>query len=73
VRCDGACDVMTLPVLLFCSPIMKLLEPAHRTTCCCKHAPLMVSRSSTGTSTGRGNEISEDGNGGAETPATSPR
>jgi hypothetical protein len=54
VRCDGACDVMTLPVLLFCSPIVKLLEPAHRTTCCCKHAPLMVSRSSTGT--GRGNE-----------------
>jgi hypothetical protein len=34
VRCDGACDVMTLPVLQFCSPIMKLLEPAHRTTRC---------------------------------------
>jgi hypothetical protein len=41
VRCDGACDVMTLPVLLFCSPIMKLLEPAHRTTCCCSRALLM--------------------------------
>jgi hypothetical protein len=49
VRCDGACDVMTLPVLLFCSPIVKLLEPAHRTTyCCCKYAPLILSRFSTG-------------------------
>jgi len=33
---------MTLPVLLFCSPIVKLLEPAHRTTCCCEHAPLAL-------------------------------
>jgi hypothetical protein len=33
---------MTLPVLLFRSLIMKLLEPAHRTTCCCEHAPLAL-------------------------------
>ncbi len=42
MRCDGACDEMTLPVLLFCSLIVKLLEPAHRTTCCCEHAPLAL-------------------------------
>ena len=60
---------MTLPVLPFCSPIVKLLEPAHCTTCCCEHAPLILSRPSTG----MGIEISEGGKGGAETTALSPR